>query len=400
MKALLINEVCGIGSHGRICTDLAQLLTSQGHQCKIAYGRDGYVPEPYRKYAMRIGTDFDVRLHGLRTRILDSTGFGSRRATERFIESVKKFDPDIIHLHNLHGYYVNIEVLFSYLVSTGKPVIWTLHDCWAFTGHCAHFDYVNCEKWKTHCAACPNKGEYPKSLLLDRSYRNFEDKKRLFTSVKNMTIVTPSNWLAGMVRQSFLNKYPVVVIHNGIDLSVFKPTPSDFRLRHGLEGKRIVLAVASTWDKRKGYDDLIKLSSLLDEIHQLVIVGLSEKQKKALPGNVIGILRTNNVTELAALYSTADVLVNPTYEDNFPTVNLEALACGTPVITYDTGGSPECIDEMTGIVLKEKSLHSFLPAIAMAQKLLRTDCVGWVRAFDKAERFQEYHEIYKAMECM
>jgi glycosyltransferase involved in cell wall biosynthesis len=344
MKILQINSVCGIRSTGRICTDLAEVLEQNGHECKIAYGRE-IVPEKYQKYAVRIGNGFDVKIHALQSRIFDNMGFGSRYATEKFIEWVKDYNPDVIHLHNIHGYYINIEILFNYLAKAKKPVVWTLHDCWAFTGHCAYYSYVKCDKWKTGCNNCPQKRSYPSSFLFDQSKQNWIKKKALFTSVNNIILVTPSKWLANEVKQSFLCKYPVKVIPNGIDLNVFKPTPSDFREKNGLVGKKIILGVASIWDKRKGLDDFVELSKIIDDNYKIVLVGLSEKQMNDLPKNILAISRTNNVKELAEIYSSADILFNPTYEDNYPTVNLEAQACGIPVITYRTGGSVESVPE-------------------------------------------------------
>ena len=344
MKVLQINSVCGIRSTGRICTDLADVLLQDGHECMIAYGRES-VPEKYRKIAVRIGNDLDAKMHALQSRIFDNAGFGSKRATEKFIDWVKKYDPDIIHLHNIHGYYINIEVLFKYLAESNKPVIWTLHDCWAFTGHCAYYSYVKCDKWKTGCFNCPQKKRYPSSLLWDASKQNWQKKKALFTSVKNMTLVTPSKWLANEVKKSFLSNYPMKVIANGIDLDVFKPTPSDFKEKNGLVGKKIILGVASSWSECKGLKDFIELSKILDEKYKIVLVGLSGNQIKELQENVMAISRTNNVKELAEIYTAADIFFNPTYEDTFPTVNLEAQACGTPVITYRTGGSVESVPE-------------------------------------------------------
>ena len=350
MKILMINSVCGIRSTGRICTDLADALTEQGHEVKIAYGREN-VPEKYRKYAVRIGSDTDVKLHCLRARLLDDTGYGSRRATERFIGWVKEFDPDVIHLHNIHGYYINIELLFRYLASAKKRVIWTLHDCWTFTGHCPHFEYEKCSKWKTGCFDCPkDKREYPARLFFDNSRSNWKRKKKLFTAVKDMTIVTPSQWLADLVKQSYLKKYPVRVIHNGIDTSVFRPAKSRFREEHGLEDKKLLLGVASTWHDRKGLGDFIKLSHMLDDSYKIILVGLSKKQLETLPENILGITRTNSTKELAEIYTAADMFLNLTYEDNYPTVNLEAQACGTPVVTYRTGGSPESAERFGAVV--------------------------------------------------
>ena len=343
MKVLEINSVCGIRSTGRICTDLADILKENGHGCKIAYGRET-APEKYKDISYRIGSDAGVKLHALKARLFDSAGFGSKKATERLIEKIKEYDPDIIHLQNIHGYYIDIDILFNYLAAADKPIVWTLHDCWAFTGHCSYFTFANCERWKNGCFDCPQKKSYPSSLLMDRSKQNWIKKKELFTGVKNMTVVTPSKWLAELAGKSFLGKFPVKVINNGIDTEVFKPTCGDFRAAYGLENKKIMLGVASVWDKRKGLDDFIKLAGITDDNYVIVLVGVNEKQKNTLPGNIIGISGTNNTAELAEIYTAADVFVNFTYEDNYPTVNLEAQACGTPVITYKTGGSPESTD--------------------------------------------------------
>lgn len=344
MKVLMINSVCGIRSTGRICTDIAQLLAAQGHDSKIAYGREN-VPEQYRGYGLRIGTEVGVRFHGLRTRILDETGFGSKLATRRLVRQIREYDPDLIHLHNIHGYYLNIEILFDYLKEAKKPVVWTLHDCWTFTGHCAYFTAAGCDKWKTGCGGCMQKTCYPASFLKDSSAENYRRKKAAFTGVDNLTLVTPSRWLAELAGRSYLREYPVQVIYNGINEDVFKPTPSDFRERYNLQSKYIVMGAASNWDGRKGMADFIKLSSMLGEDYAIVLVGITPEQKNHLPREIIGIPRTENPVQLARIYTAADVFVNPTYEDNYPTVNLEAQACGTPVITYRTGGSVESVPE-------------------------------------------------------
>lgn len=346
MRVLLINSVCGIGSTGRICTDLAQAFEANGHEVKIAYGRDGHVPEQFQKYAVRIGTDLDVRLHGVLSRLFDAHGLGSKRATKRFLDWAEAYHPDLLWLHNIHGYYINYEMLFSWIKKHPETEVrWTLHDCWAFTGHCSYFSMVDCGQWKEHCSHCLQKKRYPASIVLDRCGDNFERKKAAFTGVSNMTLITPSQWLADLVKQSFLKEYPVEVRYNTVDTSIFKPTPSDFRERHGLTDKKIVLGVASAWDDRKGLDDFIKLAAMLDDHYTIVLVGLSKKQIREMPKRIIGIERTNSPRELAEIYTSADVFANPTYEDNYPTVNLEAQACGTPVITYRTGGSPESVSE-------------------------------------------------------
>lgn len=360
MKVLMINSVCGIRSTGRICTDLAQELEKQGHKVKIAYGREN-VPKEFQKYAIRIGNDIDIKIHGLKARLFDQSGFGSKRATKKFIKWVKEYNPDIIHLHNLHGYYINIKVLFDYLKKSNKKVIWTLHDCWSFTGHCAYFDYVGCNKWKKECRSCPQRKEYPKSFI-DFSNRNWKKKKKIFSGVKNLTIITPSNWLANIVKESFLSNYSVKVIHNGIDTNIFKPTKSDITKKYGIEDKKVVLGVAAVWDRRKGLKYMLELASQLDDSYKVVIIGVTEKQRNHLPKNIIGISSTNNIKELVEWYSSAEVYVNTTLEDNYPTTNLEAIACGTPVITFDTGGSPESATYF-GYVIRRNNVKLILKAI-------------------------------------
>lgn len=337
MKVLFINSVCGIGSTGRICTDLAQQLEAEGNEVKIAYGRKGTVPEQFQKYAVRIGTDFDCKMHAIQTRLFDTHGFGSKHATKEFLKWAEEYKPDLLWLHNLHGYYINVEMLFDWIKKHPEmQVKWTLHDCWAFTGHCSY---------------CSQLRRYPACFAMSSVSKNFERKRRAFTGVKNMTLITPSKWLADLTRQSFLKEYPVEVHYNTIDTNIFKPTPSDFRKRYGLQDKIIVLGVANVWEDRKGLFDFYKLAEMLDDRHVIVLVGLSEKQIKELPKNIKGIQRTNSPQELAAIYTAADVFVNPTYEDNYPTVNLEAQACGTKVITYDTGGCRETIKDNNSCII-------------------------------------------------
>lgn len=386
MKVLQINSVCGIRSTGRICGDIAEVLETQGHTCKIAYGRET-VPEKYQDYAVRIGNNMSVKADALASRLLDNAGFNSARSTKKFLDWVKEYDPDVIHLHNIHGYYLHAGLLFAYLKEANKPVIWTFHDCWPFTGHCAYFSFAGCEQWKNECVHCSRKRSYPKSLT-DRCQRNFRKKKEFFCGVKDMTIVTPSQWLAGLVKESFLQEYPVKVIPNGIDLEAFQPTEGDFRTRHQLENKKIVLGVASVWGKRKGLDDFIQLSSMLDATYQVVLVGISETQKQALPENIIGIVRTNSTEELAQLYTTADIFVNSTYEDNYPTVNLEAQACGTPVITYATGGSVESVPEEN--VVAQGDVQGLYRKIIAADAKLKEELL-----LDKKDMLASYLELYK-----
>lgn len=391
MKVLQINSVCGVGSTGRIAANLYKILENQGHECKIAYGR-GSAPDDIN--SIKIGSNLDTYYHIFKTRVFDKHGFESVNATKKFIEEVKEYDPDIIHLHNIHGYYINIEILFNYLKEANKPVVWTLHDCWAFTGHCSYFDYVGCNKWKKGCHNCEQKGEYPSSKILDKSKWNYEKKKELFTSVKNMTIVTPSKWLADLVKESFLGKYRVEVINNGIDLDIFKPTQSNFRKKYNLEDKFIILGVASDWTNRKGLNYFIELSKVLEDKYKIVIIGVDNKKKDKLPSNIISINRTNNAKELAEIYTSADVFINPTLEDNFPTTNIEALACGTPVITFNTGGSVESVDKNTGKVVEKYDVNGLVKAIKTL-KVDRLECLNKAKLFfNKNKKFEEYVSLY------
>ncbi|EHK2363928.1 glycosyltransferase [Clostridium perfringens] len=391
MKVLQINSVCGVGSTGRIATDLYKVLEEQGHECVIAYGR-GTAPEGIK--TIKIGTDFDNYMHVAKTRIFDKHGFGSTKATKEFIEKVKAYDPDVIHLHNIHGYYINIEILFNYLKEANKKVIWTLHDCWAFTGHCSHFDYIGCDKWKDECEKCPQKKEYPSSILKDNSNWNYEKKKQIFTSVNNMTIVTPSKWLANLVKESFLTKYPIKVINNGIDLEIFKTTKSNFKEKYNLQNKIMILGVASVWTKKKGFDYFIELSKVLNDSFKVVMVGISEKQKARLPKNILAISRTNNAKELAEIYSAADIFINPTLEDNYPTTNLEAIACGTKVLTFDTGGARETISKTEGSIIKKDNIKILIEELLKIKENNFKIGDSNLDRFCKNLKYKEYIESY------
>jgi len=393
MKVLQINSVCGIRSTGRICTDIAAVLESQGHECKIAYGRES-VPEQHKNLAVRIGSSLSVKIDALLTRIFDNAGFNSVCATKKFIKWVNKYDPDVIHLHNIHGYYINIKRLFDYLKKSGKPVIWTLHDCWAFTGHCSHFVTENCEKWKSGCFSCPNRKAYPSSIFFDFSKRNYEKKKKLFTSLENMTIITPSEWLAGLVRESFLGKYPVKVIPNGIDLEVFKPAESDFRQKHDLEGKKIVLGVASAWGKGKGLYDFVKLSEILDESYKIVLVGLKEEQIKEMPESVLALPRTNSTKELAEIYTTADVFVNPSRAETMGLTTVEAMACGIPVVTSNLTAVPEVVSEDSGIIIDDLSAEGIANGIKHIMDNKYDNTRLNAEKYEKTVQYMKYIENY------
>lgn len=397
LKFLQINSVCGLGSTGRIALNINNILQQKGMEGFIGYGRDTALKS---ENIIRIGNKLDNYIHGGLTRIFDTHGlWGSRSATLKFIKQIKVINPDVIHLHNIHGYYINIKILFDYLRESEKPVIWTLHDCWSFTGHCAYFDYVGCDRWKTGCYDCPQKEGYPRSVCFDNSKQNYKRKKELFTSLNNMTIVTPSQWLADLVQKSYLNKYPVIVIRNGIDLNMFKPTASDFRESYGLKDKFIILGIANGWGERKGFKYFLELANKLDNNYMIVIVGLTNEQKGELPKGIVGITRTNNVTELAEIYTAADVFVNPTLEDNLPTTNIEALACGTPVITFDTGGSVECVDDSCGIIVEKGNMSRLIEAIKQIKKRgYSTECCQKrASLFNLTIMSSEYEKLYSGL---
>ena len=366
MKYLFINSYAGYGSTGRIAADTCRKLTAQGHQCLLAYGREKVNCDDVQ--TVRIGSDLDNKINALQNRFLDNQGFGTRKPTMEFLKKVREYDPDVIWLHNLHGYYLHIGLLFEYLKTCGKQIIWTLHDCWSMTGHCAYFDYVRCEKWKTCCHDCPEKGQYPASVFLDRSRKNYEEKKRLFTGIPNMRLIVPSQWLANRVKAGFMGEYPVEVVYNQVDRSVFHPTPGNFREVHHLENKKILLGVASVWDRRKGLQDFIKLSSLLDHTYQIVLVGLTQEQIDSLPPAILGLPRTDNVQQLVQIYSAADLYLNPSVEETFGMTVLEAQYCGTPALVYEDTACQEVAEKFGGIVVPRGPENLFRAVIEKFQE--------------------------------
>lgn len=392
----MINEECGTGSTGRICTDIAAALESNGNEVKIAFGRNAdIVPAQYSKYAVRIGNDIDLKIHGLITRAFDATGFGSMRATRKFIHWIYQFNPDIIHLHNLHGYYINIDLLFSCLKQLNKPVVWTLHDVWPFTGHSAYCDAVGCSKWKNGCENCPQMKVYPKSYV-DRSKRNWERKRNIFCGVTNLTIVTPSKWLAELVEDSFLNEYPVKVINNGIDTGKFHKVSTHLRSDLRLQRKKILLSVATVWNDLKGLSDFERLADLLGENYKIILVGgMTNSQEKELPESILHIRRTQDVNEMVELYNTADIYLNLTYCDTYPTVNLEAASCGTPVITYAVGGSTESAEMFGGISVRRGDVEAVAHAVRESERLKVVIPADY--DLDKKRAIKEYIGLYRGV---
>lgn len=399
MKILQVSTGVNTGSTGRIAEDIGRTMIENGHESYIAYGRG---KRPSASKLIRIGSELDVYMHGMKTIITDRHGFGSTAATKKFISEIERIQPDVIGLHNLHGYYLNIEVLFNYLSLKDIPVFWTLHDCWTFTGHCSYFDDIACEKWKTQCENCPKTKFYPSSYLLDNSRKNYNQKKTIFNSVRRMQIIVPSDWLNALTKQSYLGSYPIRTIRYGIDTEVFHPVETDLKERLGLGDKKVVLGCANIWNPRKGLPDLMWLSSELPADHVLVVVGVTEEQQKNLPPNMRGVHRTESVQQLAEYYSMADVFVNPTYQDNFPVTNLESLACGTPVVTYETGGCPEAVDTMTGTVVpkgdKQALKKAVLDTIGYGKQGMTGKCrERAVANFKKETQYAMYLDICRAM---
>jgi len=397
-KLLQINTVINLGSIGRIAEQIGQLAIVNGWESYIAYGNG---IEQSSSKLIKIGNVFEYNLHALQTRLFDLHGFGSRLATKKLIKKIKEINPDIIHLHNLHGYYINIEILFNFLKNYKGQVVWTLYDCWSFTGHCTYFDMVECNRWKTACYNCPQKTAYPASYIFDNSSINYQRKKKIFNQLKNLTIVVHSNWLHNTIKKSFLRNFPAVIINNGINTVNFKPKEIvKLQIKLKVVDKFVILGIAAQWVKRKGFDDFIELSKFLKEDEIIVLDGVSDKQRINLPSNIIVSERARSVEELAELYSLADVFVNPSHEDNFPTTNLESLACGTPIIVYNTGGSPEAVDTNTGIVVETGNISGIVEAISIikanGKSKYYNNCIERATAkYNYLDRYKDYITLFE-----
>lgn len=399
MRVVQINMV-HFGSTGKIMFQIAKAASENGIQMRTfsaipaskRFIKLPPAPEGHAYYSTRLGSI----IHSLLARFTGGSGFYSRFSTWKLLRKIKAFQPDILHLHNLHTGYLNLPMVFQYAKKATIQVIWTLHDCWAFTGRCPHFVLANCNKWKTGCYECPQWKEYAAGA--DRSKQLWNKKKKTFTSLERFTLVTPSHWLEGLTRQSFLGVYPVKVIHNGIDLSVFQPMDSDFRKKYNCENKFVVLGVAFDWGKRKGLDVFLQLAAQLDSDYQIVLVGTNEQIDTQLPDNIISIHRTQDQQELAQIYGAADLFVNPTREENYPTVNMEALACGTPVVTFRTGGSPEIPDETCGSVVDCDDFSGLLAEILRIHEAMpytKEACLKRAESFNMYHRYEEYIQLYK-----
>lgn len=385
MRIVEINSV-NFGSTGKIMLSIAEVARKNGFEAITFCQKARTTVVKKNKGHYFIGTILERTVSAKLCAKLSIHGKFNFLATKALLHKIKKFKPDIIHMHNLHNDYINLPMLFNFIKKYDIPVVWTLHDCWSFTGHCPYFDIANCDKWKNGCYDCPSFWDYPYSKC-DDSKKMYGLKKKWFTGVNNMTLVTPSKWLADLTRESYLKDYPVQVIYNGINLDIFKPTKSDFRKKYGLEDKVIILGVSFSWGYRKGLDVFMDLAEKLDDKYKIVLVGIDKVESD----KILCISRTANQKELAQIYSAADLLLNPTREDNFPTVNIEALACGTPVFTFDTGGSPEAIDDGCGVIVDKENI---IENIENCQ-LVRENCVNRGKKFSEKEKFMEYVDLYK-----
>lgn len=405
-KLLQINPVLRTNtSTGRIMQEIGELAIQNGWESYIAYsyGRDGV--KPCRSKQIPVGNKWDVALHGVVTRLFDAHGLMSQVATQKLVDQIQKIKPDVIHIHNIHGYFLNYQILFDFLSQNDIPVIWTVHDCWLYTGHCYCYTFIGCNKWQTGCGHCPQQRKFPASWLTDRSRQNFIDKKEAFTSVPTdrLTIVPVSEWIKGEMKKSFFKDYPFQVIHNGINTEVFKLSETEeVKSKYGLKGKHILLGVAALWHPEKGVADFLQLASMLHEDEVIVMIGVDEKLQKRLPHNVVGIKRTENIRQMAELYSAATAFVNPTWQDNYPTVNLEAIACGTPVVTYRTGGSVEAVTPETGFIVERGDVDGLLQAVRIIEQRGKASyiepCRNYALAhFKKEDRYADYIRLYNKL---
>ena len=399
-RLLQINTTCNSGSHGRIAENIGELAVKYGWESYIAFGRGDLKDDPCR---FKITSKFDLYKNIILCRLFDNDGFCSNDKTNKLLAYIDEIKPNIVQLHNLHGYYLNIPLLFRYLSGHNIPVVWTLHDCWPITGHCAHFEYVGCNRWEKQCFCCSQKNKYPSSILMDNSYKHFLAKKNLFSSIKNLSIITPSDWLKRNVEKSYLQNHSCTVIHNGIDLNIFKPEKDTSALnKYDIGSRSIILGVPSKYSIKRCMNSFIELSNNIGNDYIIVLIGLTKKQISNLPSNILGLECTEDIKEMVAWYSKADVFVNTSLEDTFPTTNLEALACGTPVVTFNTGGSPEAITPETGIVVPQNNIQFLKKAIEAILAQDRNDISGKCirRAhlfFDETNCFKKYIDLYQQL---
>ncbi len=398
MRILQINTTLNSGSTGKIAEGIGLRVIEIQGKSYIAYGR---FANKSASQSIKIGSKWGQAFHLLKTRIFDTHAFHSDAATRNLIKEITKIQPDIIQLHNLHGYYLNVEILFRFLKKLDRPIVWTLHDCWSFTGHCSHFERVHCEKWKTECNKCPLKFLYPRSYLIDNSKNNFHKKKEVFAQLENLHIVTVSNWLKAQVEESFLNYKTLRTIYNGVNTNIFKPLDaSALKKKYGYNKKQIILGVANVWSEGKGLKSFVELSKKLNNGQLIILIGITKKQAKHFPKNIITVERTNSQQELAEYYNMADVFVNPSIAETFGLVSAEAMACGTPSVVYDSSANPELISSDVGSIIKPndyQDLHHKINCILLKGKeAYAQPCVQRASAlFQINQQYDRYISLYK-----
>lgn len=384
-----------IGSTGNIMIGISNKAVKNGYISYISFPSSRTNNKLKIENGIKIGNIMERNLHLILSYYSGLNGCFSKYGTKIFLKKIDDLNPDIIHLHNLHNCYINLKMLFDYIKKKNIKVVWTLHDCWAFTGKCPHFTVINCYKWKSGCYDCPQYMEYPSSKR-DNSRKMYNLKKEWFTGVEHLSIVTPSQWLAEQVRESFLKDYPIKVINNGIDLNIFRPTKSNFRIRYNIKDKKILLGVANPWNDKKGLNIFIELAERLNNNYKIVLVGLTKKQKNNLPPKILGLEKIESKKELAEIYSEADYFINPSLEETMGLVTVEALACGTPVIVSKSTAVHEVVDKSCGQIVKDYNVDNFYKAIinAKEKKYLTRNCIQKAKNYDMNDKYQEYIDLY------
>ena len=414
MRIAVINTVFDRGGAARVMGGIVAAACAAGHRCLVAAARgDAAVVEAMCRgdVAAGRGDETTYRIEGrlgvlrnvVEARLRDNDGFLASRATRRLIARLEEWAPDVIHLHNLHGYYIDSRLLFDYIRRSGCRVVWTLHDGWTLTGHCALFSAIGCNGWESGCERCHHIGEYPRCVTKGHTARNFALKRLTFSGVERLRIVTPSQWLGGLVKRSYLGDYEMTVIPNGVDLDRFKPRENDVKARLGIEGRTMLLGVASKWLSVKGLDDFVALAQLLGEEYAIVMVGVDERLRQRLPGRIIALPHTESVEELAELYTAADLLLNLSREESFGLVSLEALACGTPVLTYDCTAAPEVLRRHAGecdcgiIVRAAEGVTAVAVAIEAGQwrEITAEQCTLQAAGYSAKALYARYLSLYE-----
>lgn len=396
---LQIGASCNWGAPGKIAEQIGLQAQSRGWDCYIAHGARFF--NPTQLNSIPVVNSFQEKLHYLKSLLFDAQGLASTSETKDFLKKVAQIKPDVIHLHNLHGYFINYNLLFKYIQEENIPVVWTFHDFWPITGHCCYFDSINCEKWKTGCYDCALKSLYPRAFL-DCSKRNYGLKRKLFSSLKKMKIVTVSNWQKNLVEQSFLNEYPIETIYNGINTDVFTPCVSNIKRKYGIEEKKLLLAVALSWSERKGLHDYIKLSKVLPPNYVIMLIGIKEDMKSILPNNIISVPLLNNQIELADYYSCADATLNLSYMETFGMTTVEGMACGTPGIVYDRTASPELVSKKTGKIVSAGNIDQVVNAVLEICSREKNSYIDVCRervlnTFDSKKQYSKYIDVYNSL---